>query len=124
MFSWLQIALIKISQWLGEIIARVVEVHRFQPLRDRIKIFRESVVFADGFTVGFPPLAVRDFGVLDGLVISSFLLDRNGEPLQTVWCFCFVAVSLVPAGESHVGVKNEFVDGGNQVDVSLPRNVV
>jgi len=83
-----------------------------------------SVAVPQGFPVVGGPARIADLGVEDPLVVLSFDVDGNGEPVQAVRRFDLIAVAPIAACILHLVVENELVAGGDQVEIAFPRNIV
>jgi hypothetical protein len=73
----------------------------------------------------FPgPIRVIDNGVLDLLVVSSLHLDRDGQPLWSLRRLDDISIPPISNRVLGVVVKDEFVNGVDQIKVAPPWDIV
>src|SRR5581483_2429573 len=98
-----------------------------QPL-DRLAVLieerRTRVVRRDRLPVRLRPARVGDRHVLDRLEVAAADVDRNRQPLDAVPRLDAVAVAPVTLRVLHIVEQDELVAPGDEVEVTLPRNVV
>jgi hypothetical protein len=92
-----------------------------------MKIVVHKLALRIGMPNGFqmlvnPSVLIVDFNILNCLV--SFPLDWDRQPLQTILGFNLVPISPVPVGILHIIQENENVDVIDDIEVSLPGDIV
>jgi hypothetical protein len=70
------------------------------------------------------PVTAGNFCLPNGLIILAFDTNWYGQPLQTLRCFYLIAIPPIPPRELHVVIQDEFIDGSDQIKISLPWNIV
>src|SRR5438477_11758432 len=77
-----------------------------------------TIVLDNSLPVRLFPIGAVNFRFADGLVVFALYLDRNGEPLLPLWCLDLIAVAPVAARILHIVIQDEFIHGGNLVEVA------
>ena len=70
------------------------------------------------------PFGIRYFCLIDFLKKFAFCFNRDGEPFDPVYGLDLVAVAPVTAGVLHLVVENKFIYHIDNIEISLPGNIV
>src|SRR5579883_2069534 len=70
------------------------------------------------------PFFAINFSIPDLLMIFSFYKDGNSQPLDTLRCFNFIAVTPVSPRILHIVVEDKLINCRNKVEIPLPRNII
>src|SRR5215470_17175334 len=87
-----------------------------------IEVRGARIVLVQRLPVLLRPLRVTDSHFEDGLLERG--VHRNGQPSEALRRLDAIAISPIVLGVLHIVVEHEEVDVGNDVEVSLPGDVV
>ena len=62
--------------------------------------------------------------ISDGLIIFAFYLHWDCQPLYSLRGFDLVTVTPITPSVLHIIVENEFINSGNHIKITFPRNII
>src|SRR5450830_103728 len=103
---------------------RINKIKRLQPNCDFVEVSCTAIVLLQRLPMQGAPFLPIDLGFPDFLVVLTLDFNGNRQPLDTLRSLDLIPIAPVTSRILHIVVENEFVYGGNKVEIPFPGNIV